>query len=72
MTDLTHLNALEVNLSHERVRLSQATAAQDIALRKVWVAQLEREVADEYVFLGIAPTTGVDLSVDELLAELQS
>ena len=45
MTDLTHLNALELNLSHERVRLSQATNQQDIALRKVWVAQLEREIA---------------------------
>lgn len=72
MTDLSHLNALELNLSHERVRLSQATAAQDIALRKVWVAQLEREIADERRFLGIVSTDDADLSIDDLFAELQS
>ena len=72
MTDLTHLNALELNLSHERVRLSQATNQQDIALRKVWVAQLEREIADERKFLGIVSTDDADLSIDDLFAELQS
>lgn len=72
MTDFSHLNALELNLSHERVRLSQATAAQDIALRKVWVVQLEREIANEYAFLGIDQIVDCDLSDDELFAELSA
>jgi len=70
MTDLSHLDALQLNLSHERARLAQATRPQEIALRTVWVAQTEREIAAEYDFLGIDPNVDCDLSADELLAEL--
>jgi hypothetical protein len=75
MTDLSHLDALQICLSHERVRLAQATRAnrqQDIALRTVWVAQYEREIAAEYAFLGIDPNVDCDLSDDELFAELSA
>ena len=75
MTDLSHLDALQICLSHERVRLTQATRAnrqQDIALRTAWVAQYEREIAAEYAFLGIDPNVDCDLSDDELLSELSA
>jgi hypothetical protein len=72
MTDLTHLDALQLGLSNERARLAQATRPQEIALRTVWVAQYEREIADEYAFLGITPACDVNLSVDELFAELSA
>jgi hypothetical protein len=73
--DLSHLAALQTCLSHERVRLAQVTRANNlkqIALRTVWVAQYEREIAAEYDFLGIDPNVDCDLSDDELLAELSA
>lgn len=74
MTDFSHLDALQVGLSHERDRLAKAKKPGEIALRKVWVAQYENEIAAEYKFLGIKPLTWEELmlSDDELLAELQA
>ena len=68
MTDLTHLNALELNLSHERVRLAGAKTKGERDLRTVWVAQLEREIAGERAFLGLAPEE--TMTLDEIFAEL--
>ena len=72
MTNLSHLDALQLGLSHERERLAKAKSPQETALRTVWVAQYEREIAAEYAFLGIDPNVDCDLSVDELLSELSA
>lgn len=69
MTDLSHLNALELRLSHEREYLAQAKTVDECQMRKIWIAQIEREIAAEYKFLGIEPVE-CDLSDDELFAEL--
>ena len=67
---MEHLNALRLSLSHERVRLANAKSAKEVALRTVWVAQYEKEIAGELKFLGI--TEQPDMSDDELLAALTS
>lgn len=65
---MTHLDALRLGLSHERARLAAAKTGAERALRSVWVAQLEREIAAEERFLGVVPAA--DISDDELMAEL--
>ena len=69
MTDLTHLHALELNLSHERVRLFAAKSPGERALRAVWVQQLEKEIDAEYAFLGIEPEVLSDEDLADLLAD---
>ena len=69
MTDTTHLTALLVRLSHEKGYLAAAKTVNERALRNVWIAQIEKEIAGEYKFLGISPDLA-DMSDDELLAEL--
>lgn len=68
-----HLNALEVNLSNERVRLYNAKTCAERDLRSVWVSQLEREVAKEKEFIGYVEPAGISgMSEDELMAELMA
>lgn len=62
---MNHLSALQLRLSNERIRLSQATNQGEIELRTVWVKQLEKEVAGEIEFL-----SANDMSADDLLKEL--
>lgn len=62
---MNHLDALELRLSNERVRLAAAKRSSEIELRTVWVAQIEKEIAAEK-----ARSTEVEMSDDELLAEL--
>ena len=69
---MTHLDFISLALSNERMRLAKATKPHEIALRTVWVAQLQREVDAELVFMNKAPMQACDLSADELLAELNS
>jgi hypothetical protein len=64
--DTTHLIALQTRLSHERTRF----ASDGSEIRKVWIAQIEKEIANEEKFLGIEVVTGSDMSDDELLAAL--
>ena len=73
-TDLSHLNALQVGLSHERSRLAAAKSDGERQLRAVWVAQYERQISAEYAFLGIAPPSldEILMSDDELLAALKA
>lgn len=72
--DKTHLNALELHLSNERVRLSNATTESEKAMRKVWVAQLEKEIDCEKKLLNTQPETmdlgDMDLTDEELLRQL--
>lgn len=67
MTD--HLIALITRLAHERSRLANARTNNERALRMVWVAQLEREIAGEEALLDITPTDS-DISDADLLAEM--
>lgn len=70
MRDETHLHALELGLSHERARLAKAISESEKALRAVWVWQIEREIAAEIAFLGKTEVPEVDMTDEELLAEL--
>jgi hypothetical protein len=63
--DTTHLTALETRLSHERARF----AADRSEIRKVWIAQIEKEIAREREFLGVTDEA-LEMTDDELLAEL--
>jgi hypothetical protein len=49
--DFEHLNALRQGLSHGRARLAAARKPGQIAARKIWIAQREREIAAEIAFL---------------------
>lgn len=62
---MDHLSMLQLRLSNERVRLSQATSKGEIELRTVWVKQMEKEVSGELEFLSVN-----EMSADELLKEL--
>lgn len=67
--DFAHLHALEVRLSHERVRLAASRTANERALRTVWVAQIEREIAD---IVRSADDDAASMTDDEILAALQA
>lgn len=63
---MTHLNALELRLSNERGYLAKAKTDGERELRRVWIAQIEKEIAGEQAFIAKHD----DMSDDELLAEL--
>lgn len=66
----SHLNALQVRLSHERDYLARAKTQSERELRKVWIAQIEKEIIGEMKFLGINETQTEELSDEELLKAL--
>ena len=70
MIDYSHLDALELGLSHERDRLRLARSPREIAYREVWVRQYEREIASERELLGLPPTDSI-MALDDILAELE-
>jgi hypothetical protein len=72
MTDTTHLVALQNRLSNERKRLKEAKSTKERELRTQWVAQAEREVDAELVFLNLANghTEVDDMDNDTLAREL--
>jgi hypothetical protein len=71
MTDMTHLAALEIRLSNERAHASRETSKNGLALRNVWISQIEKEILHERVFLGLPEIEELpEMSIDELLAEL--
>ena len=70
--DITHLTALQTRLAHEHEYLAAAKSESEIALRKVWIAQVEREIAAEKVFLGLEEIAADEMSVEDLLAELMA
>ena len=63
---MDHLSSLQLRLSNERIRLSQAISNGEAELRSVWVKQLEKEIQGELQFLDQHNT----MSADELLKEL--
>lgn len=70
MTDLSHLDALRDGLAREEARYATARAQGERNHRAVWIAQRQREIADEMLFLGIKEMPAAPMSDDELLAEL--
>ncbi len=68
----SHLVALQQGLSNEKTRLAVARKPREIALRSVWVKQIEREVARELESLGMTAEPECTLSDDELLAALEA
>lgn len=73
-----HYEALMIRLSNEKARLAACTKPKEIELRKVWVAGIEKEIANEVEFLkskGIEVYASIDdlfMSDDELMNELLS
>lgn len=65
---MSHLNALELRLSNERGYLAKAKTEGERELRRVWIAQIEKEIAGERVFVAKQD----EMTDDELLAELMS
>ena len=72
MTDFTHLDALSLRLSHEREYLAAAKTDGERDLRKVWISQIEKEISAEYKHLGLHPAYKVEMTNEELLAELMA
>lgn len=69
MKDTTHLASLHERLCHERARLEDAKKDNEKALRAVWIAQIEKEIADEMAHLGMSVDLP-EISDDDLLAAL--
>lgn len=73
-----HYEALMNRLSNEKSRLAACANPKEIELRKVWVAGIEKEIANEVEFLkdkGIEVYASIDdlfMSDDELMNELLS
>ncbi len=65
-----HLTALRLRLSHEKVRLAKAKTGNEKELRSVWVKQIEKEISDELVFLGIKEEPLPEMTDEEILNEL--
>jgi hypothetical protein len=62
--DFAHLDALRSSLSHEHTRLAAARKPDEIATRKVLVAQIEREIVSEIASLA---RRGIVEPVDEAI-----
>jgi len=65
MTDFSHLDALNLRLSHERARFAKDQSE----IRAVWIKQIEKEIAGERKHLGLTEIEET-MSDDELLAAL--
>jgi hypothetical protein len=74
--DFSHLDAIDLRLSHERARVAQARTAKERAWREHNVRMIEQERAGEIRFLeshGVKfPTIDEILSDDELFADLSA
>lgn len=66
---MEHLNALQVRLSHERGYLAAAKSKKEREIRKVWIAQIEKEIAHEMNLIG-GNVELPEMSDDELMAAL--
>lgn len=72
MTDFSHLDALQGRLAREQDRLAAARTENEKSFRIREIAACEKEIANEYKFLGIEPLSMAEIlmSDDELLAAL--
>lgn len=71
MTDRTHLDALELRLSHEIARINLARSESERELRRVWLAGIDKEIADELRFLDLEDALfEPEMTDDEILAAL--
>ena len=70
MTTSSHLSALELRLSHEKVYLSNADSDGERQIRKAWISQIEKEIQDEKTFLGIKEEIITNAATDAELLEL--
>lgn len=70
MNDTSHLDALNLRLSHECSYLAAAKTKNEKAFRKVWISQIEKEIAGEIAFLGKGTEDLADMTDDDLLAAL--
>lgn len=70
--DISHLDALELRLSNERMRLDAAKSDKERESRQFIVDQIEREIAGEKKFLGIDGSNASQdgMTDDQLLNEL--
>jgi hypothetical protein len=64
--DTAHLVALMDGLQREKARLVAARKPAEIALRKAWVAQREREIAGERRLLGMATEEPAEMTADDI------
>jgi hypothetical protein len=69
----SHLVAIIDRLEREINRLKSAKTSREAEFRARQIAQAEKELEDEYKFLGMTPTSELpEISADDLLAELSS
>lgn len=67
MTDFSHLDAIDLRLSHERTRVAQAKTNKEREWREHNVRMIEQERASEIKFL---ENNGVKFSsIDEILSD---
>jgi hypothetical protein len=64
---MDHLSSLKLRLSNELARLGAAKTMQELNLRMVWCAQIEKEIAAEEKTCG---DMSLEMSDDELLEAL--
>ena len=69
--DSSHLEALRLRLSNERARLAAATSPGEIELRRVWEAQIEKEIEQERAYV-MPEARNIEMSDDELLEQLRN
>lgn len=70
--NMTHLDALELRLSHEKARAFQETNSKALRMREVWIAGIKKEIADEKAFLGIKDEPEIEMTDAELLSALSA
>lgn len=68
--DTSHLTVIHQRLCRDRELLATARTEKERALRVVWLAQTEKELADELAFLGMDAMPLPDMSDDELARQL--
>ena len=74
MINRTHLNALELRRHNETMRLANSKTEHEMKLRSAWIAQINKEISEEYKFLGLVEVKDTDydlMSLDDILAELE-
>lgn len=73
MEDTSHLEALRTRLEHEKEYLSKEKSETGKQLRRVWIAQIKKEIEAEKAFIGIEEEEKEGITPEQaadLLAEL--